>query len=468
MNRERLAHLGRRVRPLLLAAGLALLPALAATALAAPEIADVRVSQDAEGSDAARRYVAPVGTERLYVLFDYLGAADDTIAIHVVGSGLTLFEAEDSYDGEGTASVEITGAQMYKSLAETAEVDNEAMRSDIEAATNQANPSIQRVNNAMDTVAKMSRELESIAYYFELLDPDAALEGALSEIDFGVAELDEYYGDVREVPADDTAQRAALLGDMLPTIDSLDGAIQTLVDLSDGLSAAPLPETGPDAEIDVTIRVSTGLSSSTTAGSGSFLISDDGSDLPEDPDDDANELPGGATRTPRGSGITERTPVPGVKPASASGADADEDEDAGDDDAEGAASDDATASDADAAASSANTLTSPGDAAEAAGADAADAVAMADTEEQDAPSSDDAEAARDAAARSSQGGEAGAAEPAATWTVQAVSAADVPAEPGGTSSEAPLVDQGTGPNLAILGFGVLALIGLAIWYRRRS
>ena len=99
--------------------------------------------------------------------------------------------------------------------------------------------------------------------------------------------------------------------------------------------------------------------------------------------------------------------------------------------------------------------------------EADEALAMADPEEDAAD--EPAAPARDEAPAASGSGEQGAQAPEATWTVvsnAAVATADVPEPVDGDQPDA--AGGGSGPNLAILGVGVLALIGLAYWYRRRS
>ena len=89
----------------------------APTATAATDLEHLRVGDSAQVAPPGMT-LFPVGTPRVFVRFDYKAASNERINLVVQGQGgVGLFAQEKRYNGDGTETVEITGAAVYAYLA---------------------------------------------------------------------------------------------------------------------------------------------------------------------------------------------------------------------------------------------------------------------------------------------------------------------------------------------------------------
>jgi hypothetical protein len=301
----------KRIRNSIATAGFAAILAVG-TASAQAQITNVVVSGARDGATA--QPVLPINTTSVWVTFEYQRAGTSDISVKVVTAGGTVvFFSEDSYTGGGTASVEVTGADIYASIMSSLVDLGEAAQGALAKIASQ-----QQIRQyAQDTANYVGQMevLESLVSSAEYPGLDqqnlASLSSALDSLGDLIVEMGE--------ASEDDAKRAKA-AEMEPhvaaavaAIDALDGATGS------DFAIPPSPAATGEAAYLVQIEVDGFLSKSTDF----WIWGDTGSEVA--PGGAGTTPPEGgvvggpapaATRTPPGSGSVEA----GATDASGSGA----------------------------------------------------------------------------------------------------------------------------------------------------
>ena len=126
------------IKPRLVACLLALttLVAVATPALALARVTRLAVSTSPEASGITSRL--PLETEVAYVIFDYEGASNEKLTVSIEGLGLSTIVAKSgTYSGNGTATVQFTGAEVFQALVARVAVLASQAQSDVKRAAEQ-------------------------------------------------------------------------------------------------------------------------------------------------------------------------------------------------------------------------------------------------------------------------------------------------------------------------------------------
>jgi len=428
----------------------------AAVAFGIAKIGKVRVGGDAEGSDAGEVYTAAEGTERVYALFDFSGASRTDITVRVVANSLTVFEQTKRYNGDDTASVELSGSAIANGAlasmstnAEQLERSINELVADDDLIAGEAIEAVNGIERAKNQVAVGLPILEALP-----LGNDG--DGTVASLRQALEDCADVIAAAQELPADDIAGRQGFGEELEPLAAEIGGAVDDLTQLVSDLGDVALPATGTDWSYDVSVRTATAASGNTAAGSARLVVAGStsrGEDEPDEPTARPSATSRGNADTGAARGNATATPRAGSA-ASSGGATAPSN-----------AAGDRT--------SGARATTAPGQSQ----ASNTGVGAPADAED-DGAAGEGAEVPVDVAANAPIEAPADAEGPLAmgdpgampTWTVPAGRDAE-PADvaPDSASGQAPeAAAAGGGPNFAVLGFGLALLVGIALWYRRRA
>ena len=434
-----------------IAVGIVVAPFRARIASATAKIANVRLAAVEGGSESASIGVDSAG---VVVLFDYTGASRTKMRVIAYNNGGDALVATEpkQYTGDGTARVEISAATLVHGAAEQVEqlADNILSLAELGGDDKKVDGQI------IDARLSLERDLISLGRVLVPMDK-AALTGdalaALQTIDRLLPQVEDAVTELKAIPLSDVAAMRARLAQLEPIATELSAAGGDLNDLVAALGSFNMGALYADnAPYTFAVKVDEVGNVETTGGSADLVVTaGKGSG---NVDAVSTQMP---TMTPRisasigqnNAGAATRAPSGGAAATSAPAGSA-----------AGAAATAAVAADPTALrqAKLANATAQAGPATQPAAPDAASAGAepalSAPAPDEAQSGGDDAIQAPGAVAQSGSG-----AGPLPTFTVPA--GAGAAGQPG---SSAP---SGGGPNLLVLGGGVVALIGLALWFRRR-
>jgi hypothetical protein len=389
-------------------------------AWAQPAVTNLRVALTEDGNDPAgtdNRF--PGDTERIYVLFDYQRAANDELGVSLTSpSGTKLFTLIKRYSGSGTARTPITGADVYRTMTQALGTSLE------DAQVNADKVSTQQVGQQeylYQTKASTVAAQATIELLKQLKLASAAAE-ELRQVEQAVTSISRRVDEAILAGSVEEKKRAATEVKGLAT-DALDNAERLQEDAADA-TRMRFPQSGLNSDSTFTVKVDVGPF---PAQSVEFQIGDQSKEgrTPEPTRTVITGLP--VPQTPTGQSVD------GARRGAAPTAPA---------------------------AGELAPIASQPPAAAAVGAPPADGTA--------------APAAATLADPSGADDAAGGAEALATWTVPAGARSDAGVTegrqsdgPSGGAEPAQDPGGGTGPNLALLVLGIGALVGLALWFRRR-
>lgn len=442
----------RAVAGALIAAVALLAPAWVPVASATAKIANVRLASLDDGAESSA-----VGTDArgVIVLFDYTGASKTKMRVIAYNNGGDALVTTDvkPYTGDGTARVEIAATTLVHGAAEQIEllVDNLLSTAELGGDDKKVDGQI------IDARLSLERDLISLGRVLVPMDK-AGLTGealaALQAIDRLLPQVEAAITELKAIPLTDVAAMRARLAQLEPVTAELAAAGGDLNDLVadlDGFTMAALY--ADNAPYTFAVKVDEVGSVETTGGSVDLIVlagkgagAADAASTPA-----ATMTPriaaslgqnnaGAATRAPASQGAATTAPQRNAASAGATAA---------------VAADPTALYQAKLANATAQVALASAPAADAA---AGTPAAAAPAEGLPVPAGD---AAAEAPAPVDAAGQplgAGAA-PLPTFTVAAGAA-------GGSAGTDP--SGGRGPNLLVLGGGVVALIGLALWFRRRA
>lgn len=433
-------------KPVLIAAAIAAAwLAGAAPAQALAKIDQVRASLTEGASDAFPFPVGgtasiPAGSEKLYVTFDYTAAARDDIGVEMKSGGLLVFKSTKRYTGSGTATVEVTGLAVFQELADQMADYADACLDNIDNARKSGNR--EYVQNTIGLVNAMRTALQIV----DRTGLSGDFKSSRDSLDAALSKLVDLSDDLPGGANTDAIK--ALAAQMEPYVTQASEAATSLDKFGQSATAVALPDTGTDRGAAWTINVTVGGS---PAYSGELWITSQAVAQPSATvASGATSAPGQATRTsvPASGGASTAAPAAGATATGGRGTTGGQGSTAG----SGGSSAPARPT---TAALGAGTSFATVDQPAVAGATAV-VEPTSPPEAETAVEGDEPAVAQDAPA------------PVATWTLPAESAAA-----GGAAAVAPAGDDapaapgGSGPSLAVLGLGVMALVAIGLWLRRR-
>lgn len=433
-------------KPVLIAAAIAAAwLAGAAPAQALAKIDQVRASLTEGAPDAFPFPVGgtasiPAGSEKLYVTFDYTAAARDDIGVEMKSGGLLVFKSTKRYTGSGTATVEVTGLAVFQELADQMADYADACLDNIDNARKSGNR--EYVQNTIGHVLAMRTALQIV----DRTGLSGDFKSSRDSLDAALTKLEDLSDGLPGGANTDAIK--ALAAQMEPYVTQASEAATSLDKFGQSATAVALPDTGTDRSAAWTINVTVG---GAPAYSGELWITSQAVAQPSATvASGATSAPGQATRTsvPASGGASTAAPAAGATATSGRGTTGGQGSTAG---SGGSAASARPTTAALGAGTSFATVDQP----VVAGATAV-VEPPSPPEAETAVEGDEPAVVQDAPA------------PVATWTLPAESAAA-----GGTAAVAPAGDDapaapgGSGPSLAVLGLGVMALVAIGLWLRRR-
>lgn len=387
-------------------------------------------SNPADAIDADVQASFPAGIKSLHAHFDYSGAARQRIGLKVTApGGVPVFSAAKAYNGSGSERIEISGVGMYRELAnllvDYAEATGKSAK-DLKNSTRTASVFGVYLNG----VTVSTNYMRDSAAILKTWDLASEPEGDLNDLEDAITQLSALVEDAGDLKDDDEDGREGLAELIAGQAEDATAAAESLEDYGGKVNDLAIPETEADLGTSYLVQVTV---DGTPAMSREFWVTDE--TLPEPtktlrpPTSSPDEKPSASRtplpRTPRAGDSTQPTEAPST----------------------GTQFDTETNPTARARAT---------EVAESLATEAADELLETAT---GAPvelgASDSADAPSDPSL-------AAAPEGMPTWTpVPGASPSGGPGceeEPGGCPD---------GPNLAVLGLGILALVAIAVWLRRR-
>lgn len=416
--------------------------ALPAAALA--KVTRLEVSPSERAGDATTRL--PAGSTAVFVLFDYDGASNEKLTVSLQGLGLASILAKtDTYNGSGSAAVELTGAEVYRSLVGQLSTYAIEAQTYVKRAADQElgrRGFLEQVQSQVATIDRMLLVLEQMAVPDDAIEDRKATRTALDEL----AALAEE----ATAPELEDADRKAKAEEMAAPAEALVTSADAFVDTAEDAGDMPLPETGENAPFTAQVRVGGNPSMSVEF----WVVENPQSALTDiDPTKDAGGSGGNTSGRP-----TARPQATSAQRTTGQTGD-------GGTGASATTTDRTTSQNPGSTTGGLPTLPSRAMATPVPGAtNGPQTGGFVAGEQLGQPTTDASSGAPD------QGGAEQAAAPLPTWTVPAVAAlgdSQAPqVQPLGAQASQP-AGGSTGPNLAILALGAVALIGLAVWMRQR-
>ncbi len=416
---------------------------LIASPISAQELSNLRLGEAESGSGAFGRddeAVFAAGTQRLYVLFDYEDASRHRMGVGVTApGGLPVFEDDQLLSGDGTATFELDGSEMFRSIAGNLSEYGDATEQNAQDLADTGNRAyVSTIDAATGFLANSIRLMEIWSL------PNGPARD-LDDLSSAVANIEDLIVDLRALDVDDDEGRKALAPQVLTEAELIAEAAESLQDYAADVSDLAIPESEAELATSYVLEVTINGSPSMSM---EFWVTDER--LPEATA--TNRPP--PTREPSAT-IDPSQPTRTPRPTRES-----------DDDVDTVTGSERTDVE--------NNPTAAARATEVAGILSEEATVEAETAptrlaQAGATSQNggDPEGDADAASESGQASDAAnQQEPGAgaTWTPVAGDGS------GGTDSDDSddaSVPDSDGPNLAVLGLGILALAAIAIWLRRR-
>lgn len=163
-----------------------LMAAPASTGHATAKVDEVRASVTGAAEDRFPLPVGgmakiPAGSEKLFITFDYSGAAREEIGVEIKTGGLMIFKWSRRLSGSGTTAVEVSGEKVFQEVVAALEDYTGAAKDNIALARSSGNReyvqstagNVNLMRTALDLLSRTSRQGEIKAAHDTL---DAALE----------------------------------------------------------------------------------------------------------------------------------------------------------------------------------------------------------------------------------------------------------------------------------------------------
>lgn len=167
-------------------------------------------------------------TSVVYVIFDYIDADNTELTVEIKDCcGNTIFEKRDTYNGSGTRSLAVRGADVFDEYERLAQTYGTSMEGYVDQAVAESTPTMARrlVEFALDSGTQLDRVLQTLGRYD--LPPAAAdhLEQARSYLDQALNEGQEIVN-VTITPDDQVHSRAEHMQSMAQqALDEMEEAL---------------------------------------------------------------------------------------------------------------------------------------------------------------------------------------------------------------------------------------------------
>lgn len=437
----------------------ALVLAPAATGHATAKVDQVRASTTGVSEDGFPLPVGgsariPAGSEKMYITFDYSGAAREEIGVEIKTGGLLIFKWSRRLSGSGSTAVEATGVRVFQEVVGQLDDYAGAVKDNLALARTSGNReyiqstagNVNLMRTALDLLGRTNRQGDIRAMH-------DSLDGALDKLDAMIADLP---------PGANADAVKALAGQMDTYAAQASEAVDDLESFGESATSVSLPETGAERAAALNVNITIGGSPSY---SGELWITDQGvADPSPTTASGATAGPSQPTRTAApGTGGTI-APTPTTASAGRSNTPNPTSRTTGSTGGQSGAAGRSTASANQSATTSAGRATSASSGAGAAFPTVDQPVPI----DAGAPGAEATSAASTAADSGASPAEPTAVpEAVATWTLPASSAAGGNPTPATDAEGVPAAPGGSGPNLAVLGFGAMILIAIGVWLRRR-
>ena len=373
-------------------------------------------------------------------------AGSERLGVSVVALSVPAFSSQKGVSGKGTASFDLTGEALYAGMAVGASqaADGAAQTVALAAKGTGMHDYLQSAKGNINTVLGTVAVLKGLSL-------DAAYAGQVQTLDDAATSALDRINAALDVPPSNADEKKSKTVDAQASLPALQQAAKAVSERLAGATGLPLPKTGDDTKTPYDIKITRdgdlAMSTEMLVGTGS-LVPDPTATSPSPAGGRSGGGSSQATATTRSSsGASGGSGTSGGQGSSA-GSSSGGSSNAG---APGAANSGATRN------AGSPALATPGTGSAAQGlAQAPPGAAAGDT----APLSAVDNAAAPAGAQA-----------VATWTVVAGAAdavAQLPPGTGSMPSGGSSTAGGAGaPNLAIIAFGALLLVGAAVWLRRR-
>jgi hypothetical protein len=406
-------------------AALGLCMVLTISIAAQAKVEDLRLGTTSNPADAVAeddQAIFPAGIKSLHAHFDYSGAARQRIGLKVSApGGVPVFSAAKAYSGSGSERIEISGVGMYRELATNLVIYAEATdksAKDLKNSTRTA--SIFGVY--LNGVTVSTNYMRDSAAILKTWDLASGPEGDLGDLEDAIAQLTALVEDAADLKDDDEDGREGLAELIAGQAEDATVAAESLEDYGSKVNDLAIPESEADLGTSYLVQVTV---DGTPAMSREFWVTNE--TLPE-----PTKTLRPPTSSPDEQPSASRTPLPRT-PRASSATDTPE-----------MSTEDRFSLERNPTAQARATAVAENLATEAAG------------EVLGAPTGDPVELGTTNLVATPFDSSQAAPEGMPTWTP--VPGASPELEPG---------IEGEGPNLAVLGLGILALVAIAVWLRRR-
>jgi hypothetical protein len=172
-------------------------------------ISEIRLGTSPEVNPDLR--VFPEGTKTIFARFHYEGATGELLWLKIAGrGGIVVLQRSERYRGDGTATVQFNGADIYRTLTQTLD---DAARAGQTSARSAATQQIGMLEFLMDTQYQTTRVEQALDLLAQVSLPptqSAQIASALISVD----EIAGLLKDALALPPDDVSGKQALAAKM--------------------------------------------------------------------------------------------------------------------------------------------------------------------------------------------------------------------------------------------------------------
>jgi hypothetical protein len=167
-------------------------------------------------------------TPAIYVVFDYADADNLELTIEIKdGSGYTVFEKRDIYNGSGTRSLRVSGEDVFKKYETLAQTYGTSMEGYVDQAADASSPSVARA--LVELAVTSGSQLNGILWTLSNYDLSPAVDDYLAQAQ---SYLDQTLGEGQEIinvsitPDDQVASRTEVMQSLAQqSLDEMEQAI---------------------------------------------------------------------------------------------------------------------------------------------------------------------------------------------------------------------------------------------------
>jgi hypothetical protein len=167
-------------------------------------------------------------TPAIYVIFDYADADNIELTVEIKdGSGYTIFEKRDTYNGSGTRSLRVSGEDVFQEYETLAQTYGTTMEGYTGQAVDASSPSVARA--LVELAVTSGSQLDGVLWTLSSYDLSPAADDYLAQAQ---SYLDQTLGEGQEIinvsitPDDQVASRTEVMQSLAQqALDNMDQAI---------------------------------------------------------------------------------------------------------------------------------------------------------------------------------------------------------------------------------------------------